>query len=415
MPSISSTVPLRLRLATALVLICGHKASSQEADPPVDPGSQVRRNPSTTFAKVVESHFAKWDLNHDGILEASEIDALMNRQDIRGEAAAALAAIKRRERAIPLAERAQYTASMDQLTGPASDPEPVEPSSPRRIVPYELVFRHNVRTLSTLNRKLFAGDGPNFREMKQGPIGDCYFFSLTGYLAAREPKKLMRMITPEPDGGYLVQFFDGEQVRVAAPTDAEILVNNSASSLDDGIWLAVLEKALGKKMRRLVSAPKRTSEATDAMALGGTTGLMIRLYSGHQDTKIRLRESRYVRPRLDLLRRILPQILARGMLASAEMGKKPLEGLPKTPGLGYGHAYAILGYDPATDRIMLWNPWGQNFTPSGPEGYDHGFSTDHGIFQLSLRDFYYIFSSVHLETFSRAIQDDGPVHGFYGP
>lgn len=396
----TSAAPFRLGLATLALLTCGAHARGQAG---------------SSFAKVVAAHFAEWDLDRDGRLSASEIDRLMNRPDVRGDAAAALAAIKRRERAASAAERDRYAATEGQLT----DPEPVDPSDPERggkdVIPYDAMFRYYVHSLSTMSRKLFAGDGPNFQAMKQGPVGDCYFFSLVGYLAAREPKRIARMIVAEADGGYLVRFFDGERVRVGAPTDAEILLNNSPSSLADGIWLAVLEKALGEKMRRAASASNRTREATDAMAAGGTTGLIIRLLSGHRDTEVRLREPRYFHPRLDLLRRVLPQVLAKGMLAAAEMGEEPPAGRAKAPGLGYTHAYAILGYDPATDVIMLWNPWGEDFTPSGPEGPAHGFATRHGVFQLPLRTFYGLFSSVHLETFSRAVPDDGPVYGFFPP
>ncbi len=55
---------------------------------------------------------------------------------------------------------------------------------------------------------------------------------------------------------------------------------------------------------------------------------------------------------------------------------------------------------------MLWNPWGEDFQPRGPEGAVNGFATHHGIFQLYLKDFYYLFSTVHLETFSRVVRDD---------
>jgi hypothetical protein len=396
---------------TLAVLISG-------ADAPRRP--EVEPDASPTFSEVVEAHFAEWDLNGDGRLESTEIDRLMNRTEIQGEEAAAIATIKRRERATLNFERSRYAASREQLVKGVGTPEPIDPAEPSlglRIIPDEAVFRHHLRALGTLNRNLFAGDGPNFRAMRQGPIGDCYFFSMTGYLAAREPKRIKQMISLEPDGSYLVRFFDGERVRVPAPTDAEILLNNSSSSLADGIWLPVLEKALGEKMRRKIpaSVSRRSDEATDAMAAGGTTGLIIQLYSGHRDTEIRLRESRYRRARLDLLRRVLPQILARGMLAGAEMGASPPEGWPKVPDLGYRHAYAILGFDPASDRIMLWNPWGQNFTPNGPDGPERGYATDHGIFQMPLPAFYALFSSVHLETFSRAIVDDGPIHGVFPP
>ncbi len=346
-------------------------AKARDGNRPLVKRPDVQNAPASSFAKVVEAHFNEWDLNHNGSLEASEIDQLMNRGEIRGDAAAALATIKRRERVIPIAERDRYAASEGQLTGSIGDAEPIDPEDPSRggmrIVPYEGVFRSNLRSLETLNRKLFAGDGPNFQSMRQGPIGDCYFFSMAGYLAAREPRKIRRMIVPEADGGYLVQFFDGEQVRVPAPTEAELLLNNSSSSLGDGVWLAVLEKALGEKMRLAGIRPMSSAEDTDAMASGGTTGLIIQLFSGNHDTEIRLREERYLRARLNLLRRVLPPVLANGMLAGAEMGKQPPGGWKKVPGLGYGHAYAILGYDPATASCS-GTPGAKIFSPGGPRG-----------------------------------------------
>ena len=93
--------------------------------------------------------------------------------------------------------------------------------------------------------KLYAGEGPDFSVMKQGPIGDCYFFCMTGYLALKHPNKIRHMIQAGPSGGYTVQFLDGETFPVPAPTEAELLINNSSSSLSDGIWLCVLEKRWG--------------------------------------------------------------------------------------------------------------------------------------------------------------------------
>ena len=86
---------------------------------PLSPARGLGLEPGKRFAEVVRAHFAEWDLNRDGRLEAQEIDRLMNRHTIRGEEAAALAAIKRRERTTPLAERAHFSTSLAQLTGAA--------------------------------------------------------------------------------------------------------------------------------------------------------------------------------------------------------------------------------------------------------------------------------------------------------
>ncbi len=375
---------------------------------PLSPARGLGLEPGKRFAEVVRAHFAEWDLNRDGRLEAQEIDRLMNRHTIRGEEAAAVATIKLRECTTPLAERAHFSTSLAQLTGGAGSQGRALAADPARGGPhpfsYEAHFLLNLKVLGTLVPRLFAGNGPDFRVMKQGAVGDCYFFSLTGYLAARKPEKIVRMIVLEPGGNFNVRFFDGEVIPVSAPTEAEMLVNNSASSLSDGYWLCVLEKAVGKRMRATTkNQAKRTAKATDAMAGGGGTGMMIKLYSGHRSQAIKLRDPREAAKRLSELRRELPAVLARGMLTGVEMNRAPPAGQAKVPGLGYDHAYAIIGYAPRTDLVSVWNPWGQNFTPKGPEGVEHGFVTEHGVFQIPLTTLYHQFSTVHLESIAQSV------------
>lgn len=366
------------------------------------------------FVDVVQAHFAAWDLNHDGRLEGQEIDKLMTRRSIRGEAAAALAVLKLRERQTPAPERPGFTLSPGDIDDLDRHGSPTVAVDKARKAPHafhaESTFKRYTHMLESLVPRLYAGSGPDFPAMKQGPIGDCYLFCLTGYLAARHPAKIRQMIVVEPNGNFVVRFPDGEEFPVSAPTEAELLVNNSASSLADGIWLCVLEKAIGERMRRTARDPaNRTAEATDAMAAGGSTGMIIPLYSGHKARSIKLRDGRESAARLQELRRELPATLAHGRMASVEMGNEP-PGQPKIPGLGYHHAYAILAFDPKSDRVTVWNPWGQHFQPKGPEGLQYGFAAEHGIFHIPLTILYHQFSTVHLETTEPATVGQSPRH-----
>jgi hypothetical protein len=69
-----------------------------------------------------------------------------------------------------------------------------------------------------------------------------------------------------------------------------------------------------------------------------------------------------------------------------------------TPGITPNHAYAILGYDPKRDRILLWNPHGTNYTPKGPEGLEHGYAREDGIFAMPLEHFVLQFAGLAVET-----------------
>ena len=206
------------------------------------------------------------------------------------------------------------------------------------------------------------------------------------------------MIVAEPKGNFTVHLGDGERIAVPAPTDAEILINNSAISLEDGIRLTVLEKAIGEKMRMTAKPDKRSAEATDSMSHGGSPGKVMEWYSGHELINIKLRDPAQAEDRLNQMRQHLPPTLEEPQACIRGDEQGPAGKPAKIPHLGYGHAYAILGYDHKTDEVTLWNPWGNDVTPKGPAGIENGFPTKHGIFQIPLKTLYEQFSNFHVET-----------------
>jgi hypothetical protein len=391
-----------MRFALVPSLVLAVTVAVAQAKTPPSPSSPQ-------FADVVHDHFEAWDLDHDGKLEAREIDTLMTKRSIHGDAAAALAVLKLRERRTPASIRKGFTLTsqdVDGLDSLTDDGAAIDPAKgPPKPFHSETQFRRYRKTLQTLVPKLYAGEGPDFSVMKQGPIGDCYFFCMTGYLALKHPNKIRHMIQSGPNGNYTVQFLDGETFSVSAPTEAELLINNSSSSLSDGIWLCVLEKAIGERLRKISKDPaKRTAEPTDAMAFGGSTAAVMTLYSGHKAKVIKLREPKQASARLQELRHDLSVTLAHGRMVGLEMGAPPTD-RPKVPGLGYHHAYAITAFDAKEDSVTVWNPWGQTFHPKGSEGRENGFAAEHGIFHVPLTTMYQVFGTVHVETTERATAD----------
>ena len=78
------------------------------------------------------------------------------------------------------------------------------------------------------------------------------------------------------------------------------------------------------------------------------------------------------------------------------------------PGINPHHAYAILGFDPATDRVQLWNPHGNYFRPRGEPGLANGYPTQAGRFEIPVADFVRIFNSASFETNRDPGPDTGP-------
>jgi hypothetical protein len=400
-----------------------------------------------TFAEVAARDFPRWDLDHDGWLTAGEVDRLLKDPTITGDDAAALATVKFRDRGLPAAQRAGYTAGLYGLSRRAAP----DPRSPGRPYVYEAQFLRFREMLAGAPDRIFARTEPDFGALRQGPIGDCFFFSVTGALAARHPGRVVSMIRPESDGSWSVRF-PRETVRVPRLTDAEALVNNTASTLRDGYWVVVLELAVGEVFRARERAGLRTPDPADAIAFGGSSRRVIEVYTGHRAGTVPLRVDRGVGPhiidfdagdadsapevielgtarvgpgpevidfgtsrarpggfrdsymespgeaeRLTRVRRILQEVIGAGRLAAVSMGRPPA-GRRKVPGFVYGHAYGVLGYDRGDDHVTLWNPWGDTFTPKGPPGLENGFPTEHGVFRLPLRTACEQFSTLNYET-----------------
>ena len=89
----------------------------------------------------------------------------------------------------------------------------------------------------------------------------------------------------------------------------------------------------------------------------------------------------------------------RPLQSSAGASTPPATGtLPRIPpGFQKKHVYAIVGYDPATDVVEIWNPHGQTFHPRSPPGLTNGYETTHGRFKLPLTDAYSFYTSFTFE------------------
>ena len=67
------------------------------------------------------------------------------------------------------------------------------------------------------------------------------------------------------------------------------------------------------------------------------------------------------------------------------------------PNISTKHAYAVLAYDAAADRVTIWNPHGQTFYPKGPPGIANGYPTEHGRFTLPLAEAYQFLTTLAIE------------------
>lgn len=373
-----------------------------------------------SFAAVVTDRFASWDQDGDAELCAEEIDRACLDTASPDEAAAAIAAIKRALRsgnyAMPPLTVAGLTGSQpaakpaadaDDADRADSGEEPAGAAAPSAAPPkkapnFASSYARSLQRIRSTTRTLFGDETPDLDGCRQGPLGNCWFVAGVGAFVHRDPQALKRLIA-EVDGGYVVTFGNGQQEHVPALSPAELALCGTTG--DEGLWLPVLEKAMGQ-IRRAAN-PKRyvTLTASDALS-GGSSATTLRLLTGNQTQRIglhkRVRSSSspapapvLAEPKDQLAAKVheaLRQAQQERRLAtcSTSTAKKP-------PGIAGKHAYAILGYDAERCVVTVWNPHGSSRTVKGEPGLANGYPTRRGVFEVPLLEFVEVFSSVTVE------------------
>lgn len=355
----------RRRALMATVVLIGGLTASPRANGQAPAPAATGRG----LSEILAANLPGWT-GGSGVVEKSRLEALAADPSIRGEEAAALAALIRQFR------KATTTSLPTAELGPAGQ------------VGLDQNYRLFLAKLGKANRSLFADGQPHFDRMKQGPAGDCYLFSGAGWWAYTQPRRVVEMIRELPDDHYFVQFPDGEQVVVDAPTDTELAYNESGSTASDGIWMAVLEKAVGTLDYGRDAKTRAVADASLRVNLGGSARLDVRRWTGNTVDSYLLNDpAQRARVRDALVAMASGRLMAQAVVLRTD----------KPAPIPSNHAYAVLGFDPKTDVLTVWNPWGDDFTPRGPAGPEHGWPRRHGVFQVPLADFVRVFSMLDIE------------------
>ncbi len=244
-----------------------------------------------------------------------------------------------------------------------------------------------VKRLPEIRRTLFVDGTPHFDRIGQGAIGDCYLISGLGWVARFHPRRIVEMIQPLQNGRFEVHFPSGEHAIVEPPTDTEILFAESKGSLQDGLWVAVIEKAVGHLDASLSSKEHVVADPTIRIGFGGSTRKDVHRWTGHAVDVFELKTAEHSK-----VRRALQEMERHRLMAQAVVSEKD----PHPP-IPMGHAYAVLGFNPTTEVVTVWNPWGDEFTPKGPAGLKNGWPRKHGVFAVPFRDFVQVFDYIDIE------------------
>jgi len=337
----------------------------------------IPKPPQVPLTQLVDNRFARWDRNHNDVLELVEVDHLIEDHSVHGRQAALAVCLRNHmmnkgnpptlphQRLRKLVEDHDFVKSVEQH------------------------FKH----LETIERELFLPTDPNLATFNQGGLQDCYLLSAIAAQVHRSPRAIRQMIHPQVTGGFQVVFGDGHKIQTASLTDSELLLGARLGQRH-GSWLAVLEKSYGiiRKRDRAKKGDKAARAADNvpfATLNFGDSRPIISLLTGRQAESLRLGKS-------------VPSDHVHNLLADRSKKRRLLcVGKNKDkapPGIVNNHVYAILGYDVHERHVNIFNPWGNNFTPKGSPGAANGYATKNGLFTVPLDQFREVFTDVVYET-----------------
>jgi hypothetical protein len=218
-------------------------------------------------------------------------------------------------------------------------------------------------------RPLFLG-GPEFSDVRQGGLGDCYFLASLASLADTDSQAIRQMIAPMGDGTYGVRFFrEGAPVylRVDGQLPGSRVAPAYAKLSPQGeTWVALAEKAY---------AQFRTGSNSYASLSGGWMDPVYQAVTGQATTRVMGSASG--------LAATLASHLAAGHAVSAGTWSST-----SGPVIGQ-HAYMVRAMETRDGEtyVTVYNPWG--FDGKGTDA-----NPNDGLVQVTLAQFQTDFSAV---------------------
>jgi hypothetical protein len=328
----------------------------------------------SAFMQQTTQHFSAWDADHDNALTILELDRAIANDSVKGEAAAAVVALKRgtKDKAAKL--------TLDAIKARKD---------------YPPLFTWAQTRITKADRTLFATPQPKIDSIKQGKLGDCFCLAALRTVIQRDPQAVTQMINAKADGSYEVKV-GSKTIAVRSLTDGEIAMG---ASTNDGLWPLVYEKAVG--ISRL---KPDANDATpfNVVTKGGSAGSMMSTLTGNEikrwscktwrDEKDEAKKSSL----LDDVRQQLTSAFAEKRLVTGGTAGRAAD-KKGPPGILFNHGYAVLGYDAAKDEVHLWNPHGDAFKPKGEPGLTNGYPMEKGEFRVPLKELVTFFGGFAFE------------------
>lgn len=327
---------------------------------------------------VVRARWPAW-VGDKTTVQATDLDEEAGDPTLQGDDAAACAA---------LIQTVNWAARKQQASEVAKE-QLMDPGDPAFMRVLESSYKACLRKQAAMPVELWATDAPHFAAVTQSGdrTGDCWLMAPTGWMVKHRPEVVKAAITPLGEGRYRVTFPSQVSVVVGVPTQTELLAVNALPTLKDGLWLPVIKEAMGEVLG--ARNPKKAQIESESLRLnGGSLARMMEHWTGHRTRTTRLAG----KAPADQVRAKILDALARKALVGAGTSKTPGGNIPPN------HAYAIFGFDADRDMVITWNPWHNDFTPTGPSNRENGYARTRGVAEIPLDDFVQIFNTLQIES-----------------
>ena len=218
------------------------------------------------------------------------------------------------------------------------------------------------------NRPLFV-DGPQYDDIHQGALGDCYYLAVLASMSDTDPNLIRQAITDLGDGTYAVRFYRGG-AEVYLRLDADMPSAYAKLTPDGETWVMLMEKAY---------AFFRYGSNSYSSIEGGWMSTVITELTGASS------QTQWTGGSAASLASCISTSLAAGHSVTLGSYSNPV-----SPIVG-GHAYmvkSIEGAD-ADAYVTVYNPW-------GVDGMSYDSNYNDGLLRLSMAQIQACFSAVVL-------------------
>jgi hypothetical protein len=213
---------------------------------------------------------------------------------------------------------------------------------------------------------LFGAGGPQYTDVRQGAVGDCYYVGTLAEIAQQSPQTITSMFIVNGDGTYGVRFYNNGQERFVTvdsqlPTysGGYLLYANMgqhSSNTSNVLWVGLAEKAYAQMNEAGWLRPASWgggvnsyqaiaggwfADVTAQVANRGATNYSI----GAGGANVSLFESAYNSGKM----------IGLGSVST-----------PTNSSVVGNHQYIVVGYNSTTKTVTLFNPWGINNGTSKP-------------------------------------------------